>query len=161
MRNDPDDGGDTRWMGRFHALSERVVNERVTVRAPGNYALGYFDGSSFTVFYVGRSDSDLRSCLEAWVGAPSRPRHHRASPQAPWRSRSGPLTGLGTRGLGRTAVGIDTAYTHFAFCYASSPMAAFRQECLDYHELGGSECLDNQRPPDRPSGAPWDCSIPA
>jgi len=146
-------------LGQFHVLSEREIADAVRTGSAGNYALGYLDGSTFTVFYVGRSDSDLRSCLQAWVGAPSSPRRHRPSPYAPWRSRSGPAAGLGTRALGRAAIGIDTAYTHFAFSYAPSAIAAFERECLDYHALGESESLDNPRHPEPPPGIPWACPV--
>jgi hypothetical protein len=147
------------WMERFHALSDEAVAGMVHAGAPGNFALGYFDGATFRVCYVGRSDSDLRSCLRAWVDAPSQPRRHRASPRALWQARSGPLAGLGTRALGRTQVGVDTAYTHFAFCYARSATAAFEQECSDFHALGGSELLDNHRHPEPPTGSPCACPV--
>jgi hypothetical protein len=147
------------WMERCHALNEPAIAGMVHSTTPGNYALGYFDGSTFRVFYVGRADSDLSSRLRDWVDAPSRPRRHRPSPQAPWESRSGPLSALGTRALGRTQIGVDTAYTHFAFCYAPSPIAAFERECHDYHALGGSELLDNDGHPEPPMGSPWPCPI--
>lgn len=146
-------------MGRLHALSEGAIAAAVSETSPGNFALGYFEGTSFTVFYVGRSDSDVSACLQAWVGAPSCPRSHASPSHAPWRSRPVPLHGLGTRALGRTPFGIDTAYTHFAFCYAPSAIAAFERECRDYHELGGSEGLDNPRHPEPPPDSPWACPV--
>lgn len=160
MSPDPSQSSDAAaWMQRFHALNDRMVSGAVGQTSAGNYALGYLDGSRFTVFYVGRSDSDLGSSLKAWVGAPSQPRRHRPSPQTPWRSRSGPPAALGTRALGYTAVGIDTGYTHFAFCYAPSPIAAWEQQCADYHELGGSDHLDNPHHPLPPTDAPWACPV--
>lgn len=146
-------------LGHFHALSDRAIADAVGETSPGNYALGYLDGSTFAVFYVGRSDSDVNASLHAWVDTPSRPRRHRSSSHAPWRLRSGPPVGLGTRALGRTAVGIDTSYTHFAFCYAPSAIAAFERECRDYHDLGGSENLDNHRHPEAPQGTPCACPV--
>jgi hypothetical protein len=146
-------------MTHLHDLHERAIGDAVSETSPGNYVLGYFDGSSFAAFYVGRSDSDVSASLQAWVGAPSRPRRHGPSPHAPWRSRSGPLPGLGTRALGRIAVGLDTGYTHFAFCYAPSAIAAFERQCRDYHALGGGERLDNQRHPQPPPDSPWACPV--
>jgi hypothetical protein len=145
-------------VGRFHALSERAIDAAVRETSPGNYALGYFDGSSFTVFYVGRADADLNASLHAWVGAPSRPRRHASSPRAPWRSRSGPLADLGTHALGHIAVGLDTGYTHFSFSYADSAFAAFERECRDYHGLGGCDGLDNPQHPEPPASR-WACPV--
>jgi hypothetical protein len=143
----------------FHSLSDRAISDAVSETSPGNYALGYLDRSGFTAFYVGRSDSDLGGCLHEWVGLPSHPRRHESSPQVPWCSRSGPGVGLGTRALGRIPVGVDTAYTHFAFCYAPSAIAAFERECRDYHELGGSDALDNPAHPQPPAGSSWVCPV--
>jgi hypothetical protein len=145
--------------GRIHVLSERGIAEAVGAGSAGSYALGYFDGDAFVPFFVGRSDSDLKVRLLAWVGAPSRPRRHAPSPEAPWRSRSGPLGGLGTRALGRIAIGPDTGYTHFSFCYAGSALEAFEKECLDYHRLGGSRGLDNRRHPEPPPASAWGCPV--
>lgn len=146
-------------VGRFHALSERAIDEAVRETSPGNYALGYLDGSTFTVFYVGRSDADLNASLHAWVGAPSRPRRHASSPRAPWRSRSGPLADLGTHALGHIAVGLDTGYTHFSFSYAHSAFAAFERECRDYHGLGGCDGLDNRHHPEPLPASRWACPV--
>lgn len=144
----------------FHALSERAITGAVGETSPGNYALGYREGSTFTVFYVGRSDSDVNATLQSWVDAPSHPpRRQRPSPHASWRAPVGPATGRGPRVLAGTSIGIDTAYTHFAFCYAPSPFAAFEQECRDYHALGGSDGLDNPRHPEPPDGSPWACPM--
>jgi hypothetical protein len=160
MSPDPSQSSDgAAWMQRFYALRDGEVAGAVDQTSAGNYALGYLDGSSFTVFYVGRSDSDLGSSLRAWVGAPSQPRRHRASPRAPWRSRAGPMAGLGTHALGRIALGLDTGYTHFAFCYAPSAIAAYEQECVDYHGLGGSDNLDNPCHPLPPTDTPWACPV--
>jgi hypothetical protein len=144
---------------RFHALNERAIAGAVRETSPGNYALGYLDGSTFAVFYVGRSDSDVSATLHAWVDAPSRLPRRRSSPHARWRSRSGPPAGVGTRALGHSSNGIDTAYTHFAFCYAPTAIAAFERECRDFHELGGIEGLDNQRHPEPPQGSFWACPM--
>lgn len=143
----------------FFVLSGAEVSRAVRRTSPGNYALGYFDGSSFTAFYVGRSDSDLGASLLAWVDVPSRPRRRSAAPRNPWSSTRRGLPSLGTRTLGHITVGEDSSYTHFAFCYAASAAAAFDRECQDYHELGGSEGLDNPRHPEPPDDTPWTCPI--
>ena len=142
---------------RFHALSERAIDDAVVSTSPGSFTLGYLDGDAFVAFYVGRSDADVRASLHAWVGAPSQPRPRRRSPCAPWRSRSGPP--VGTRSFVHTGVGIDTAYTHFTFCYAPTAIAAFEKECRDYHELGGNESLDNDRHPEPGRDSPWSCPL--
>jgi hypothetical protein len=49
-------------------LSLEKINELITARSPGNYALGYIDGDSFIVTYVGRSDFDLNERLKDWIG---------------------------------------------------------------------------------------------
>jgi hypothetical protein len=144
---------------RIHVLCERAIADAVRETSPGNYSLGYIDGSAFRAFLVGRSDSDVSASLRAWVGAPSRPRRLGSSPRAPWHSRSDPLPGLGTRALGHIAVGLDTGYTHFAFCYAPSAIAAFERECRDYHGLGGSEGLDNRRHPEPPLDKRSTCPV--
>jgi hypothetical protein len=55
-----------------YPLSDEAIDETMSRTSPGNYALGYMDDTSFDVFYVGRSDSDVRQRLHDWVGAPSR-----------------------------------------------------------------------------------------
>lgn len=143
----------------FHELSAGSIASTVRETSPGNFALGYLDGARFSVFYVGRSDSDVGRRLQAWVGAPSHPRRQGAVARASGRARSGPMAWLGTRMLGRTPIGVDSAYTHFAFCYAPTSAAAFERECRDYHELGGSEGLDNARHPQPPQGSRWSCPV--
>jgi hypothetical protein len=51
-----------------YPLNGRAIDEALTRTSAGNYALGYMDGDSFSVFYVGRSDSDVRGRLHEWVG---------------------------------------------------------------------------------------------
>jgi hypothetical protein len=146
-------------MGRLRALDAKTITGAITETSPGNYVLGYLDGSAFTVFRVGRSDSDVGASLRGWVDAPSRPRRERTSSLEPWRRRSAPLPAFGMRASGRAALGADTAYTHFAFCYAPSALAAFEQECRDFHEFGGREGLDNDRHPRPPADSPWACPL--
>ena len=59
-------------MNGSYPLSDEAIDEVMTQTSAGNYALGYMDGDTFDVFYVGRSDTDLRQRLHEWVGMPSR-----------------------------------------------------------------------------------------
>jgi len=52
---------------------------------------------------------------------------------------------------------VGTGYSQFKFSYASSPKAAFEEECCNYHDLGGSSKLDNQNHPARPANSGWKC----
>jgi hypothetical protein len=51
-----------------YTLSVEMIEKEILARSPGNYALGYVDGHTFIVKYVGRSDFDLHSRLKDWVG---------------------------------------------------------------------------------------------
>ena len=51
-----------------YTLSVRKINEMVTKKSPGNYALGYSKDRTFYVKYVGRSDDNVNSRLQDWVG---------------------------------------------------------------------------------------------
>ena len=48
-------------------LSTEKVDELITARSPGNYALGHVEGHAFIVRYIGRSDFDLRGRLKDWL----------------------------------------------------------------------------------------------
>ncbi len=51
-----------------YILEEDVVDEKVTERSPGNYALGECrDDGAFRVGYIGRSDSDINGTLKSWA----------------------------------------------------------------------------------------------
>jgi hypothetical protein len=54
-----------------HPLSAAVLELNVKGSGPGAYALGRTstDSTTFIISYVGRSDSDLRGRLGAWVGS--------------------------------------------------------------------------------------------
>ena len=54
-------------------------------------------------------------------------------------------------------VGENARYKAFIFSYASSPKAAFEQECENYHDFGGPELLDNAGHPQRPPETDWLC----
>ncbi|MEI6746346.1 MAG: hypothetical protein WCL34_10315 [Methylococcaceae bacterium] len=47
----------------------------------------------------------------------------------------------------------------FKYSYASSPKAAFEQECRNFHDFGGVEKLENKIHPDRPEGCAWECPV--
>ncbi len=52
-----------------YSLDHKTINEKVTRISPGNYALGRRDeNETFLVSYIGRTDTDLNSELESWVG---------------------------------------------------------------------------------------------
>lgn len=125
-----------------YPLDDAAIDEALTRRSPGNYALGYMDGETYVVFYVGRSDSDLRERLHAWVGMPS-PKERYASPaRAPWELRRRGRPPVDTPSLGRVGSG-ESSYTRFAYSYAASAEAAFEKECRNYDDFGGSATLDN------------------
>ena len=50
-----------------------------------------------------------------------------------------------------------TRYKAFVFNYAPDSRAAFDKECEDFHDLGGSERLDNAAHPKRPAKTEWLC----
>ncbi len=51
----------------------------------------------------------------------------------------------------------DGKHAAFKYSYASSPKAAFERECINYHDFGGSNSLENAVHPDRPAGSGWRC----
>lgn len=52
---------------------------------------------------------------------------------------------------------VGEKYKQFKFSYATSAKAAFEKECINYHDFGGSQKLDNAIHPDRPAGTGWKC----
>ena len=56
-------------------------------------------------------------------------------------------------------VGQKSKYKSFKAGYASSAKVAFEKECQNYHDFGGSDKLDNEYHPDRPSGTDWKCPV--
>jgi hypothetical protein len=135
-------------MNGSYPLSDEAVDQTVTRTSPGNYALGYMDGTTFMVFYVGRSDSDVKHRLHKWVGAPSRYERYTPSAKAAWASRRRFLKPLDALALGR-ARALDGSYTRFAYSYAPSAEAAFERECRNYDDFGRSGELDNEAHPVR------------
>lgn len=141
-------------MDGSYPLSDEVIDDVLTRKSPGNYALGYMDGTTFIVFYVGRSDSDVRRRLHDWVGSPSRYDRYGSASKAAWTTRGGGPMPLGRPTLGRVGAHVDSSYTHFAYSYAASSEAAFEAECRNYDDFGGSGELDNEDRPARALGAP-------
>jgi hypothetical protein len=132
-------------------LDDAMIDETVSRTSPGNYALGYMDDGTFQVFYVGRSDSDVRSRLHEWVGAPSRCRRYASSAQAAWGMHQRRSSPLDAPALGRVGSRVDSSYTRFAYSYAPSAEAAFEKECRNYDDFGGNGRLDNAA---RPASTP-------
>ncbi len=141
-------------MSGSYPLTDAAIDEMLTRTSPGNYALGYLDGDTFMVFYVGRSDSDLRHRLHDWVGAPSGYDRYAPSTQAAWAVHRRGLTPLDVPARGRVGVEVDSRYTRFAYSYAPSAEAAFEKEWRNYDDFGGSDALDNAVPPSRRRVAP-------
>jgi len=51
-----------------YALDLSTIDQQVTKKSPGNYALGYLKDSTFYVQYVGRADIDINARLKQHVG---------------------------------------------------------------------------------------------
>ena len=133
-------------MSGSYPLSDAAVDDTLTRTSPGNYALGYMDGDTFIVFYVGRSDCDLRQRLHDWVGMPSRYERYASPAKAPWGScRRGPLP-VGTPASARVE-NAESSYTHFAYSYARSADEAHAKEWRNYDAFGGTYGLDNESEP--------------
>jgi hypothetical protein len=137
-------------MSGSYPLTDEAIDETLTQTSPGNYALGYLDGETFSVFYVGRSDSDLRRRLHEWVGMPSPHDSHAAATKAAWAAhRRGPLP-VDVPMLARVGSG-DASYTRFAYSYAPSADEAYAREWRNYDAFGGSRGLDNEAQPSSPA----------
>ena len=127
-------------MSGSYRLNDADIDEVLTRRSPGNYALGYMDGGAFSVFYVGRSDSDLRQRLHEWVGRPSRYEDYASPARAAWGRRHRGQLPVEVAALGRVGSG-ESSYTHFAYSYAASSHEAYAKELRNHDSFGG---LDNQ-----------------
>jgi hypothetical protein len=134
-------------MSGSYPLTHGAIDDAVVSRVPGNFALGYEDGGTFLVFYVGRSDTDVRTRLHEWVGVPSRCPRFAPSAQAPWLLQGSGSVALHAPALASAGMGVDSSYTHFAYGYAGSPAAAFAKQCRNYEDFGGSHRLDNAAHP--------------
>lgn len=127
-------------------LDHGAIDDAVAHGSPGNYALGFMDGGEFVVFYVGRSDGDLRGKLHDWVGAPSRYAHHSTVAKAAWGGRRRGAYPLPSPTPGRVC-DADDGYTHFAYSHAACSEEAHAKEWRNYDAFGGRYVLDNEIDP--------------
>ena len=132
-----------------YPLDASSIDGVLSRTSPGNYALGYMDGDAFAVFYVGRSDVDVKARLHEWVGMPSATARAGSFAKAPWCVQPRRPFPFDVPALGPVVHG-DGSYTRFAFSYAASAAAAFERECRNYDVFGGSHQLDNHGPPAEP-----------
>jgi len=149
-------------MGLLHMngpypLTDEAIDEALLRTSPGNYALGYMDGDAFVVFFVGRSDSDLRLRLHDWVGTPSRYERYAPSTRAPCGTRVRGFPLLDTPAFDHVGMDVDSGYTRFAYSYTPSAQAAFTEECRNYHDFGANHGLDNETHPVAMPGSPAEC----
>jgi hypothetical protein len=138
-------------MSGSYQLSDHAIDEALTRTSPGNYALGYLDGDTFDVFYVGRSDSDVRRRLHEWVDMPSRYTSYASPAKAPWgvhRRGQCPVDAPALRRVGSA----ESSYTRFAYSYARSADEAYAKEWRNYDAFGGSRSLDNETQPASTAG---------
>jgi len=133
-------------MNGSYPLSDEAIDEALTRTSPGNYALGYMDGDTFTVFYVGRSDSDVKQRLHEWVGMPSRYENYASPAKAPWGAHRQKQLPVDAPAPGRVG-NAESSYTRFAYSYARSAEEAYAKEWRNYDAFGGSRGLDNETPP--------------
>jgi hypothetical protein len=133
-------------MSGSYPLSNEFIDAKLLRAAPGNYALGYMDGDSFIVFYVGRSDCDVRRRLHEWVDVPSRCESHSSSARAPWGTHRPGRVPLGAAASVRVE-NDESSYTHFAYRYARSAEEAYAREWRNYDAFGGARGLDNEAEP--------------
>ena len=138
-------------MNGSYPLSNEAIDEVMTQRSAGNYALGYMDDDTFNVFYVGRSDSDVRQRLHEWVGLPSRYENYASPAKASWGvHRRGQLP-VDAPALGRVG-NAESSYTCFAYSYARSAEEAYAKEWRNYDACGGRHGLDNETQPASAAG---------
>ena len=136
-----------------YPLSDEAIDRALFRTSPGNYALGYMEGGTFVVFFVGRADADVRRRLHDWVGTPSRYERYAPLTKATFGFRPG-----GDRpALASVGAYVDSSYTCFAYSYTSSPGAAFEKECRNFHDFGGHGGLDNETHPTAALGSAAAC----
>jgi hypothetical protein len=133
-------------MSGSYPLNDDAIDEALTLRSPGNYALGYMDGDTFNVFYVGRSDSDVRQRLHEWVGMPSRYENYASPAKASWGVHHRGQLPLDAPALDRVE-NAESSYTRFADSYARSAEEAYAKEWRNYDAFGGNHGLDNETHP--------------
>ena len=134
-----------------YPLSDEGIDDALMRTSPGNYALGYMEGDTFSVFFVGRSDSDVRRRLHEWVSRPSRYERYASPAMASWAVHRRGRLPLDAPALGRVG-NAESSYTRFAYSYAPCAEAAFEKECRNYDDFGGSSELDNEDRPARELG---------
>ena len=133
-------------MSGSYPLSDEAIDEALKRTSPGNYALGYMNGDTFNVFYVGRSDSDVRQRLHEWVGVPSRYENYHSPAKAPWEVHRRGRLPVDTPALGRVE-NAESSYTRFAYSYARSAEEAYAKEWRNYDAFFGGHGLDNETQP--------------
>jgi hypothetical protein len=131
-------------MGGSYPLSDLAIDAALTRTSPGNFALGYLDGGAFRVFFVGRSDSDVKQRLHDWVDKPSAHEEYASSAKAPWELQCGGFFDAPARGRVGNA---ETSYTRFAYSYARTAEEAYAKEWRNYDAFGGGCGLDNRAHP--------------
>ena len=62
-----------------YVLTTQKIDDVVTRKSPGNYALGSVSDSTFNVAYIGRSDTDVNNRLKLWVGTNNKYTHFKFS----------------------------------------------------------------------------------
>lgn len=138
-------------MSGAHTLSDEAIDDVLTRTSPGNYALGYMEDHTFSVFFVGRSDSDVRQRLHKWVGMPSRYEKYASPAKASWEVHHRGRFPLDAPALGRVG-NAEASYTRFAYSYARSAEEAYAKEWRNYDAFGGNHGLDNKTEPVRAAG---------
>lgn len=133
-------------MSGSFSLTHRVIDDVVGRVSAGNYALGYMQDAEFVVFFVGRSDSDVRERLHEWVNVPTRRQSFCSFSKAPWHVQPTQRCPTGVPRLGRVE-NAESSYTRFAYSYAESSVEAYAKEWRNYDDFGGSLGLDNEGPP--------------
>jgi hypothetical protein len=128
-----------------YPLDDESIDNQITHTSAGNYALGFMDGDQFSVFYIGRSDSDLRRRLHEWVRTPSRDHRFASAAQASWGVRHRTRFPVDAPALARVG-SAASSYTRFAYSYARTANEAYAKEWRNYDAFGGRE-LDNETEP--------------
>jgi hypothetical protein len=133
-------------MSGSYPLTAEAIDDALKRKSPGNYALGYMDGDAFSVFYVGRSDSDVRRGLCSWVDKPASYARFNSGAKAAWKMHRRGRLSAESPALGQ--VGNDrNGYTRFAYSYAGSVEDAYTKEWRNYGSYGGRHGLDNEAQP--------------
>jgi hypothetical protein len=130
-------------MSGSYRLSDTSIDEVLSRTSPGNYALRYMEGGAFSVFYVGRSDSDVRQRLHEWVGMPSQYEAYASPAKAAWGVRRRGRPPVDAPALARVG-NAESSYTHFAYSYARSAEEAHAKESRNHEAVAGTRGLDNR-----------------